>query len=93
METLWIFTKNLNITKAIAEFVIDDLQTLSTIESPSFRNLIDAIDPRYKHMSRRYLTDTFIPKLYNELCDILKAETSTVKDVALTHDMWTSAST
>ena len=81
------------ITKAIAVYVIDDLTPLSTIESSAFRKLINTLEPRYQHLSRKYLSESLLPKMYNDLTSQLTSELAGVRNVALTHDMWTSIST
>ena len=82
--------KALAITKAIAYYIIDDYLPLSTMESKPFRELLKTIEQRYQPMSRKYLGETLLPKMYNELSEMLKAELRKTTDVALTHDMWTS---
>ena len=50
------------ITESIA-FISKDLQPYSVVENEGFQNLLSILEPRYVIPSRKYFTDTAIPKL------------------------------
>ena len=81
------------ITSAITEYIIDDLCPLSTIESEPFRKLLHTLEPRYDPMSRKYVSETLLPKMYEHISQQIKCEVSKITDYAMTHDMWTSCAT
>ncbi len=58
--------KATRITQAIAAFIAKDLHPYSIVENQGFRALLHTLEPRYTIPSRRYFTDTAIPKLYSE---------------------------
>ena len=41
-----------------------DCQPLSMVEDVGFRRVQQILEPRYKCQSRKYFTDTIIPKIY-----------------------------
>ncbi|GAA6097629.1 zinc finger BED domain-containing protein 1-like [Tachysurus ichikawai] len=44
------------------------------VERRGFKAVIRAIDPRYEVPSRKYFTETEMPKLYAELCENVEKE-------------------
>lgn len=52
------------ITSAIVDFVAQDLQPLSVVESPAFRHILETAEPRYRMPSRKHLSSTLLPTLY-----------------------------
>ena len=49
-----------------------DAQPMFTVEKPGFRKLLGDFDPRYKLPSRKYFSETAIPRLYSSLRDKVK---------------------
>ena len=86
-------TRAKEITSAIARYIVDDLRPLSTIESHSFRSLIEALEPKYPTPSRTYLTMNVLPEMYNKMVFSLKKDLEAVNCVGLTHDLWSSCNT
>ena len=82
-----------NISKHIRVFIAHDLRPCSIVESPSFINLLQVLEPRYKVPSRTYFSQTVIPSLYTEVKkDVITGIWKAVS-VALTTDGWTSRAT
>ncbi|XP_071105261.1 E3 SUMO-protein ligase ZBED1-like [Haliotis cracherodii] len=54
------------ITKALAQFIVKDLQPFSIVESEGFVNLIKTLEPRYKLPNRKTLSKKIIPEMYEE---------------------------
>ena len=59
----------------------------------AFRKMLEVLEPRYDPMSRKYLSETLLPKMYNQMIEQLKRELSTITYFALTHDIWSSLAT
>ncbi len=55
--------------------------------------LLATLEPRYEPMSRKYLSGSLIPKMYDQVSQQIKREIATIFDYAMTHDMWTSCAT
>lgn len=56
------------ITDLIAKMMVLDLQPTTLVENRGFRDLIKHLEPRYKIPSRKFFSNTYIPKLYDEVC-------------------------
>ena len=50
--------------KRIGEMLAIDCQPLSVVEDVGFKRALQILKPRYKCPSRKYFTDTIIPKIY-----------------------------
>ncbi|XP_073714928.1 uncharacterized protein [Misgurnus anguillicaudatus] len=51
--------------RAVTKFVVKGLHSFSTVESPWFREMVTALNPRYRPPSRDELSNTLIPAWYN----------------------------
>ena len=84
----------MELTNAIGEHLVLDLKPLSAVESPSFRNILAKVEPRYSIPSCSYYKDIFIPKLYEKTkLDILSELRDAVGGASITTDCWTSHAT
>ncbi len=81
------------ITKAMAEFVVVDMKPISTVEGKGFKHLLRTLDPRYKPVSRNTLLDRNIIPLYQETKARIINDMSRAVRHAFTTDCWTSAAT
>ncbi|KAK0151906.1 Endoplasmic reticulum export factor CTAGE5 [Merluccius polli] len=61
-----------------------------TVERRGFKAMIRAIDPRYEVPSRKYVTETEMPKLYAKLREKVEKELCDLKYFATTTDLWSS---
>ena len=61
---------------------------LSILERPAFINFMKTIHPQFIMTSRRTLSRTTIPSLYEKMQDQLKAFCSTATFLSLTVDIW-----
>ncbi len=61
-----------------------------TVEKPGFQRMLKSFDSQYQLPSRKYFSETAIPKLYNQEKERVVAELSLVKSFAATTDMWSS---
>ncbi|KAL1260207.1 hypothetical protein QQF64_008034 [Cirrhinus molitorella] len=55
------------ITQAIIEYIALRDQPLSEVENVGFLRLLHVLEPRYDVPSRRYMTDTELPKLHDSV--------------------------
>lgn len=81
------------ITEAIGEFLASDLVPLSIVEGKGFEHMCKAMVPAYEVPSRKYFTETLLPRIYNETAVLIRDDIKSAEFVAITHDIWTSIST
>ena len=58
-----------HVHKRIGEILAVDCQPLSMVEDIGFKRVLQSLEPRYKCPSRKYYTDTIIPKIYTGMRD------------------------
>ncbi|GAA6096348.1 zinc finger BED domain-containing protein 1-like, partial [Tachysurus ichikawai] len=80
----------IEITRAITVYLCKDMVPFQTVERRGFKAMIRAIDPRYEVPSRKYFTETGMPKLYAELRENVEKELCDLKYFATTTDLWSS---
>nr|XP_023657625.1 zinc finger BED domain-containing protein 4-like [Paramormyrops kingsleyae] len=78
------------ITEKLLNFIILDDQPLSVVENVGFSSLLEHLEPRYNLPSRKYISETAIPELYNRVSSRLAAQLENVKAMSFTTDIWTS---
>ena len=61
-------------TRLIGEMICLDLQPYSVVESKGFKRVIKFLCPKYKLPSRKHMTETIVPKIYDEIKDLVKTE-------------------
>jgi len=74
----------------VMRMIAVDVQPFSCVEDEGFKELMKAMDPRYKLPSRSHLRDVVLPSQYEELKNKLYVILANVDFLALTTDMWTS---
>ena len=80
----------MEITRAIIVYLCKDMVPFQAVERRGFNAMIKAIDPRYEVPSRKYFTETEMPKLYAELREKVEKEMCDLKYFATTTDLWSS---
>ncbi len=73
--------------------IVTDQQPVSVVEDKGFRELVSALDGRYRLPSRMTITTTMLPDLFNKTMGEVKAQLEKVTTVGLTTDLWTSLTT
>ena len=72
-------------------FLAPDMQPFYTVEKPGFKQMVMS-DPKYSLPSRKYFSDTEIPRLYSELKDnVVKPAVKSAAYFTATTDLWTSS--
>ena len=77
------------ISSLIGEMIAIDSLPISIVEKDGFVKLMEFLEPAYKISPRKTMTK-IIENIYNKKKENLKDTLSTVSDVALTTDCWTS---
>ncbi|XP_029958862.1 zinc finger BED domain-containing protein 1-like isoform X2 [Salarias fasciatus] len=81
------------ITEAVVHFICKDLRPYSVVDNVGFRWMLHTLEPRYRIPQRVHITETAVPKMYEEVKTAVKTSLSTAQRVALTCDGWTSRAT
>lgn len=59
--------KSVDIDNAILYMIAVDLQPLQIVENVGFGRLLNLLQPKYKIKSRKYFTNTLLPKIYAQM--------------------------
>ena len=70
--------------------ICDGYQPFSLVEEEEFRKFVAMLNPSYKLPSRRTLTTSLMPTVYDELKSNVERDLAAAVGVALTCDRWTS---
>ena len=79
--------KHKQLVDAIGDFICRGLQPLSAVDDPSFRHLLEIVEPRFK---LPHFTDTVIPAKYFSTRAIIENQLAAVDNCVVTTDLWTS---
>lgn len=71
-------------------FIADTMSLLSVVESPSFKNFVSLLDPKYELPSRKQLSTKHLDKVYTETEHKLKDKLTSVENICLTVDLWSN---
>lgn len=77
------------IHKTTAEMIAVDNQPLSILEDQGFSRLMSLLKPKYQVPSRKYMSETVIPKVYEQLKKTVSEQISSAKSISVTSDLWT----
>jgi len=72
----------------LAEYVIEDMRPLSTVESPAFRKLINSVCPT--QLPDRKSFTAYLDTVYDPMVDKVKKTLQKVDIVSTTVDVWTA---
>ena len=96
VETSQLYEKRgrkwIELTESVTYFLVKDSQPMCNVEKPGFRTLLQSFDGRYKLPSRKYFSETAIPRLYsNERAKLLEELSRIAVHFSATADLWSSA--
>ena len=81
------------ITRRVGEMLAIDCHPLSVTEDVGFNRVLKTLEPRYNCPSRKYFTDSVIPKICNGMKEeVSKLISSDKPIVSLTTDIWSCSS-
>ena len=75
----------------ILNFIIKDIQPITTVEGEGFRNLIHLLEPGYQIPSRKHFTKLLNLKYSEGVHKLKKILTEEASSIALTMNIWTSS--
>ena len=76
--------------RSIAEYLIESLAPVSTVDSQAFVSLVKNLDPKFNVESRRTYADVILPKYYTDIRERVNNLMRPVEGVVCTTDGWTS---
>lgn len=83
-------SKSKKIDSQIAKLIIKHYHPFSLVEEKEFKNLIQMLAPGYVLPSRKTVSNSLLPQLYESTVDTIKNKLKNVTAVCLTTDAWTS---
>ncbi|XP_071786524.1 E3 SUMO-protein ligase ZBED1-like [Asterias amurensis] len=79
------------LTKAVAYHIARDMKPIYTVEEPGFIRMLQKFDPRYVVPSRKTISTSVIPKMYEDLrTNTIAPFVETSEFFSLTTDLWTA---
>ena len=78
------------VTDLVSMCIAKDQMPIYSVEKAGFKALLRALDPRYELPSRKYFSQTAIPKLYAMTRDTVATELKQIKFFSATSDLWSS---
>lgn len=78
------------ITDSITFHIAKDMTPISTVEQCGFKKMVRTLDKRYNVPSRKYFSQTALPKLYSQCHATVATELKQVQHFAATTDLWSS---
>lgn len=82
--------KSRAIDTQLLKVICKEYHPFSIVENKEFQNFIKMLSPNYNLPSRKTLSNSLLPALYNELLDKIKLDLADAKAVCLTSDGWTN---
>ncbi|KAI2655051.1 Zinc finger BED domain-containing protein 4 [Labeo rohita] len=79
--------------EALVRMIACDFQPFSIVEDKGFKEYSHLLDPSYSLPSRKTLSKTVMPRLYDKLRSDIMEKIRNVSAVCLTTDCWTSITT
>lgn len=86
-------SKQKTLDEELAKLIALDYQPLSIVEDKGFRSFTNALNPSYILPSRKTLSKSLIPQLYDKTRAALQERIDKASAVSLTTDCWTSIAT
>lgn len=75
---------------SLMELFTKDMQPFSIVEDTGFRKFVNTLNPSYQLPSRKYISNTLLPALYEQKYNSMQEEVKNVRAVTVTTDCWTS---
>lgn len=79
------------VTDSITNYLVGAMAPIRTVELQSFKKMIHTLEPGYEVPSRKYFSESAIPKAYNSKVEMVRREISGGIHYSMTTDAWTSA--
>ena len=78
IQTALVLAAQSMFTESIAEYICGDLVPLSTVDSKHFNGMVKMVSGgAYECPSRKYFTETLLPKMMDDCTEMIKKERNT----------------
>ncbi|XP_025420114.1 zinc finger BED domain-containing protein 6-like [Sipha flava] len=77
-------------SKMLVKMIVKEYHPFSVVEDEEFRNLIKMLSPTYIIPSRKKITQSLLPQMFDMTVECVKDRLKNVEAVCLTTDGWTS---
>ncbi|CAH1107911.1 unnamed protein product [Psylliodes chrysocephalus] len=81
------------IDRCLVELITRDYQPISIVEDKGFRNFVNTLNPSYQIPTRKTVSNTLLPEIYEKRVNKVQSIVKNAKSVTLTTDCWTSVNT
>ena len=78
------------VSRKIGEMIALDSQPMSIVDDVGFVRLLQTIEPRYSIPSRKYITDTVLPRIHSDVLEKVKNELEEARWISCTSDIWST---
>lgn len=82
--------KSKAVDEQLVKLIVKDYHPFSIVESESFKSFVKTLNPGYSLPSRKTVSTSLIPQLYNKTAEVVREELNDASAVAITTDGWTS---
>ncbi|XP_076849420.1 E3 SUMO-protein ligase ZBED1-like [Brachyhypopomus gauderio] len=79
-----------DVTNAVTKFIAREMLPMRLVESESFTELVNVLEPRYTVPSRKYFSGTALPTLYDDTRKAVEKAVQSLTHFATTTDLWSS---
>jgi hypothetical protein len=79
------------VNRKVIQMIVSDNQPFTIVEDTGFVNLIAHLQPKYCMPSRRYFSETMLPRLYEESRKTAVRMIEKAESLAFTSDIWTAS--
>ncbi|KAF0029349.1 hypothetical protein F2P81_018454 [Scophthalmus maximus] len=86
-------SRAVKITESVVLLIRHDLRPYSVVENTGFRYMVNTMEPCYVIPTCRYITEVAVPRMYEEVKQVVKTSLGSAERVAPTCDGWTSRAT
>lgn len=83
-------SKSKAIDQQLVKMIVKEYHPFSVVEDKEFRNLIQMLNPNYIIPSRKTVTQSLLPQMYEMTIEKVKNQLINVSAVCMTTDGWTS---
>ena len=82
--------KWMELTNSVTYRIAKDMLPMYSVEKPGFRRMLAEFDKRYEPPSRKYISKTAIPRVYNIMKQKVVSDLSRMEYFSATTDCWSS---
>ena len=81
---------SVEVRKLVTEYTVDDMLPLTTVESPTFKKLVDELSPHPVQLPDRKTLSSHLEQAYESMMKKIKEILEGVDKVSTTADVWTA---